>query len=294
MAVWRRDRRAGLVHEAPVAAALMALSAFSFSAERAAADEIASDWVEGFNSRTRLSAARLSEGSGQKLYAFVEIEMPKGWKTYWKVPGDSGVPPAFDWSRSDNVEQATVLYPAPRRIEDKGGEVVGYLDKVVFPVEIQEKNKDLPAGLDLVMQFGICKDICIPADVNLSLAIGEDDVGEASATALAALERVPRSGARIGPEDPMLKKVTAELEGAKPRLIIEAAFPGGAESAEVFLEAPGGAYLPPARKTATTGDVATFEVDLADGVDVASLRGALLAATLVSARGQSTASFRIE
>ena len=72
--------------------------------------EEASAWA-----RDNHSAVRLLAGSrnGAVLLGGIEFELQDGWKTYWRTPGDSGVPPRFDFSKSDNVDAVTVLWPAP-------------------------------------------------------------------------------------------------------------------------------------------------------------------------------------
>ncbi|MGZ5914086.1 MAG: protein-disulfide reductase DsbD domain-containing protein, partial [Hyphomicrobium sp.] len=122
-----------------------------------AATGLASDWVEGHSSRARLIA-----GNGM---AGVEVEMPEGWKTYWRTPGDAGgVPPSFDWSKSENLAAATVLYPAPKRFSDRAGDTVGYKGTVVFPVRLTAKDPGKPIDLRLSLEYGVCKEICIPAE----------------------------------------------------------------------------------------------------------------------------------
>ena len=81
-----------------------------FSA-RAGENPAASEWSMGHKSRTRLTAGRAGN-----LYAFIEIELAEGWKTYWRSPGDSGIPPHIEFGRSKNLGSATVLFPQPRRI----------------------------------------------------------------------------------------------------------------------------------------------------------------------------------
>ncbi len=266
---------------------LVSVSAFSLGSTVYAA-EIASDWQDGFNFRTRLSAGSVADAGGeQKLYAFFEIEMPEGWKTYWKNPGESGVPPAFDWSTSANVKGARVLYPAPYFLVDKGGPVNGYTEHAVFPVEIDRTDASAPTQLNVTVQFGVCKDICIPAEATATLAVEPGAAGEPAYALLLALERVPRRGEAIRPTDPVLSSSQAMLAGEKPRLVFVGRFPGGAEGAELFLAPPDGVYLPPARRTSDSGEEATFEVDLSSDVDLDALRGAVVSATLVSDNGQS-------
>lgn len=261
---------------------------------KADASELASDWSENFNSRTRLSAARLGDGAAERLFAFVEVELPAGWKTYWKVPGDSGVPPEFDFGKSRNLAGVEVLYPAPRRMIDKGGEVIGYKERVTFPVEVRVADPSRPVALDLALQFGICKDICIPTEVTMALEIEPGADPAASDLQRAALSEVPRSGPGLEPGDPVLKRTAAVLTGEKPRLTIEASYPSGASGADLFIEAPGGAYLPPPKKLSENGGDIVFEVDLSADVDLEALKGAELTATLVADAGHSLATFKLE
>ena len=43
----------------------------------------------------------------------IEIALEPGWYTYWRNPGEAGVPPVFDFSGSENVASVDVMYPAP-------------------------------------------------------------------------------------------------------------------------------------------------------------------------------------
>jgi DsbC/DsbD-like thiol-disulfide interchange protein len=249
---------------------------------------LASDWAQGHNSRARLIA-----GSG---VAGVELQMPEGWKTYWRNPGDAGgVPPSFDWSGSGNLAAAQVLYPAPKRFTDRAGDTVGYKGTVVFPVRLTPKDPTKPIDLRLELEYGVCKEICIPAEAALSLAIAPDQAREISAELADALQRVPAPATARRPGDPLLKRVHAEIDGPKPRLVLEAEFPGDASHADIFIEAPQDLYVPLPKKIAADGaGQATFEVDLSDGVDPKDLKGKPLTATLVSDGGQSEATFSLD
>jgi DsbC/DsbD-like thiol-disulfide interchange protein len=195
--------------------------------------------------------------------------MPEGWKTYWRNPGDAGgVPPSFDWSKSENLAEAHVLYPAPKRFTDRAGDTVGYQGTVVFPVRLTPKDPKKPIDLRLTLDYGVCKEICIPAEAVLSLAIAPEQASEVPPELAAALERVPAPEGERRPSDPVLKRAITELAGQKPRIVLEAEFPGGAAHADIFIEAPKGLYVPLPKKVADDGaGRATFEVDLSDGVD---------------------------
>src|SRR5438045_6108103 len=111
------------------------------------------------------SAVRLLAGSrsGAVLLGGIAFQIQPGWKTYWRMPGDSGVPPRFDFSKSDNVEAVTVLWPAPMKFEDgAGGHSLGYKDQLVLPLRIVAKRADTPVTLRADIDYAVCEKICIP------------------------------------------------------------------------------------------------------------------------------------
>ena len=256
----------------------------------AMAETGASDWIEGHSSR-----ARLIDGGGGGM-AGIELQLPEGWKTYWRYPGEAGgVAPAFDWSKSTNLESAQVLYPAPKRLTDKSGDAIGYKGTVVFPVRLKPKDASKPIDVRLVFDYGVCKDICIPAQAELALSIAPGANEVASEALMGALGRVPAPKEARRETDPILTNVVVELTGDKPRLLLETEFPGGTEHADAFVEAPGGLYVPLPKKITDDGKGGvTFEVDLSKDTDIAALKGQQLTATIISDKGQSEAIFPLQ
>ncbi|MBC7833204.1 MAG: hypothetical protein H7Y62_14430, partial [Hyphomicrobium sp.] len=107
--------------------------------------------------------------------------------------------------------------------------------------------------------------------------------------------RVPAPKDARRETDPILKRVVAELSGDKPRLLLETEFPGGAEHADAFVEAPGGLYVPLPKKVSDDGKGGvTFEIDLSKDTDVAALKGQQLTATIISDKGQLEATFPLQ
>jgi len=260
------------------------------------ADNQASPWVELHNARVRLLAGPSAAKAAKSYLAGVEITLGEGWKTYWRMPGDAGVPPNFDWAGSTNVARLEVLYPAPSRLHEPGAETVGYKNSVLFPVEVVPKDASRPVELALVMEFGVCREICIPAEAKFSLTLPPAGMpGNPSPAMLAALERVPRLQTRRRADDPQVMRATAFLEGGAPRLIIVARFPQGERGADLFIEAPDGLYVPMAKRLPDIGEggeprleadsasgLIRFEVDLARTGNAHELRGKTLRLTLVS------------
>ena len=248
----------------------------------------ATPWTELHASRVRLVAGRAKSAKGQYL-AGLEIAMADGWKTYWRMPGDSGVPPTFDWAGSANVASTKVLYPAPMRMPEAGGVAIGYKQSVLLPIEITPQDPSKPVVLKLALEFGVCREICIPATANFDLSIPAAPAGAPAPQIAAALERVPRPQQSRRKDDPELKRVAVSRDGPSPKLTIEASFAGDATGADVFIEAPEGLYVPMPKRVATdAAGVVRFETDL--GRDLAQdLKGKTLTFTLVSDAGATEA-----
>ncbi|HWK39004.1 MAG TPA: protein-disulfide reductase DsbD domain-containing protein [Hyphomicrobium sp.] len=256
------------------------------AAATAAVAEVTSDWVSGHSSRARLV------GGGGILG--VELELPQGWKTYWRYPGEAGgVAPSFDWSKSQNLESAEVLYPAPRRMSDSGGETIGYKGSITFPVRLKAKDPTKPIDVHLALDYGVCKEICIPAQAELSLAVPPDTA--ISEDLMDAIARVPAGPQARRESDPLIKKAAAELGGDKPRIVIDAEVPEGSGAVDAFVDAPDGIYVPLPTKVSGDGKgPVTFQVDLSKDVDLSMLKGKQLTATVVSDKGQSEVTFPLE
>jgi DsbC/DsbD-like thiol-disulfide interchange protein len=150
-------------------AAVLGLAALMAQPVDAAA--AASRWIDVHGSKVRLVG-----GTAAPHYlAGLEIVLADGWKTYWRMPGDSGVPPSFDWKGSKNLSRATVRYPAPTRMPEAGGEAVGYKGTVVFPIAVVANDPKAPVSVRLALEFGLCREICIPAMIDLSLELSSGD-----------------------------------------------------------------------------------------------------------------------
>jgi DsbC/DsbD-like thiol-disulfide interchange protein len=211
--------------------------------------------------------------------------MDPGWKTYWRNPGDSGVPPRVDWTGSKNLKQAEVLYPAPHRFADAGGTAIGYDGEVVFPVQLTPEREDEPIELKLAFAYGLCKDLCIPAEVNLSLTLPADlEKGDAPLLD-SALALVPKPG-RPGLL-PSVKGVEARLDGDSPELIVDAVFLPNVTATDLFIDG-GDVYIPvPKPLGAPVDGKQRFAVTFASPAEAAAVKGKTLRLTLVSEQGST-------
>lgn len=201
-----------------------------------AALALESTWAEASHAQVRLLA---DSGSGG-LRAGIEMRLEKGWHTYWRYPGDAGVPPKFDWSGSENLESVKIEWPAPETIVDGSGmKSIGYHERVVFPVAIKPADVGLPVKLKLKVDFAVCEKLCVPADAAMELEIPLES-GDLSEILEQAESLVPRH-AMLGEDmdkPGSLSVASIRIEhGAKPRAIISVSTPEG-NAPRLFAEGP--------------------------------------------------------
>lgn len=250
------------------------LLASSLAIEARAQD--ASPWQRDGHSAVRLLAG---SRSGAVLMGGIAFALQPGWKTYWRTPGDSGVPPRFDFSKSDNIEAVTVLWPAPTQFDDgAGGHSLGYKGQVVLPLRIVAKNADKPVTLRAAINYAVCEKLCIPVEANAELAFASVASTEDSALH-AALDTVPKP-ANVGDPNPLTIR-DVKREG-KSAVVVDVATPD-ARDVSLFVEGPTPDWALPVPKLIEGGPpgVKRFSFEL-DGLPPgASPEGAALKLTLV-------------
>lgn len=232
-------RRSGTVCRGRVLLAALALGAVCGIGQPLpgfAASDRQSAWSDQTNSKVRLVSGTLADEGTHAVYAGVQLRMADGWKTYWRNPGDSGVPPAFDWSGSKNVKSVEVLYPAPHRFTDAGGTAIGYDREVLFPLRVTPERPGEPVTLVLNFDYGLCKDLCIPNSVTLEAELSPDLGGEDRALLETALSTVPKQ--MSGETLPRVVNISSKLDDEVPGLEIEVKFPDGATGTDIFVDNP--------------------------------------------------------
>lgn len=123
----------------------------------------------------------------------VRIDLGPGWETYWKSPGDAGLPPEFDWSGSSNLDHAEVDWPAPFRLSIQGIETVGYTHQVLLPVRIRVRDPAIKTKVQLKLALYACSTICVREDRVLSTTILPNANGIAQAAIDSWRARVPHA-----------------------------------------------------------------------------------------------------
>jgi DsbC/DsbD-like thiol-disulfide interchange protein len=253
------------------------MAAACLIAGNARADD-ASPWIKDSYSQVRLIAG---SRSGAAFLGGIAFQLQPGWKTYWRTPGDSGVPPRFDFSKSENVDSVTILWPAPMKFPDgAGGTSLGYSKQVLLPLRIVPKHADKPVTLRATINYAVCEKLCVPVEAHAELAFTSVASTEDSAIA-AALDTVPKP-ARIGDATPLAIR-DVRREGAQS-VVVDVIAPkeAGGREVELFVEGPTPDWALPVPKLAKreANGLRRFSFNLEGLPPGASATGAALKFTL--------------
>ncbi len=191
----------------------------------------ASAWSQDLHSAFRLIAGS-DKADAAHLRAGIAIKLQPGWHTYWRYPGDSGVPPRFDFSGSENLAGAKVRYPAPHLYSDETGNTLGYKDSVIFPLQVTPRQPGKPVKLQVKLAYAVCAKLCVPVEgsAELTLTPGKS----AHEAALAAAEAQVPKQVSAAQADLTVKRVNND---AKPLIMVDLKAPAG-EKVAMFVEGP--------------------------------------------------------
>ena len=206
---------------------IVLLGAAIGSAAALPASASSSAWYNSEGGKVRLVTSGKADEAG-RIHGVLDIALKPGWKTYWRDPGDAGVPPQIDVSASTNITDAAFSFPPPQRHDDGYGKWAGYNHPVSLPVTFTLSSPGDAAVIDADIFLGICETICIPVQTRLSVDPAADpDNAEDAALVKAALATLPAPakadfGIKI-------------LPGDHETLVVEASFPGDPEAADFFV-----------------------------------------------------------
>ncbi|MEO8669192.1 MAG: protein-disulfide reductase DsbD domain-containing protein [Bauldia sp.] len=253
-----------------------ALVAFAMSAVPSAA--AVGEWVAGDHARVRLVAAGVDTAGN--LSGGIEIEIDPDWHTYWRSPGDAGVPPVLDFAGSVNIDEPVVAYPAPARLDDGFSVSNVYTDYVLLPLTARADSASRPIDLVLKLDIGVCAEVCVPEhfEARLSVPATETDL---AANKLIAAGRATVPGAPVAGVFSVESAARAGGIDNRPVFEIKARVPD-AKSTTVFVEGPPDWYPAPAELAEESGGLAVYRVEFDRLTAKTPIPGAPLTVTLVS------------
>jgi len=268
-----------------VVSLLFSLLLFSSSALAAS-----SEWVNSDFSQIRLIAVQ----DGDKgLRAGLHIRLDPDWKTYWRSPGDSGVPTVVDWAGSKNVDVAGISWPVPKRMVLSGYQSIVYQDEVVLLLDARTGMADQPVHLAAEVNYAVCKDICVPLLASLYLELRPGQTGKGDRVHARLLDRFRARVPQIStvPTDHSaqardLNISAVDLLAANGKQVLEVVLdskdPLG--DTDIFAEAPVPySFSPPKVKFSPDRRQARFSFAVNGGVKNQSLGGIRVTLTAVHA-----------
>jgi DsbC/DsbD-like thiol-disulfide interchange protein len=293
-------RRAGLLFPLGV----MSLGLLTLAAGVAAAQD-ASKWDGDARYPVRLIAGSAA-GSAMPQRAGIELRLKGGWHTYWRYPGDAGVPPRFDFAGSQNVKSVDVKWPAPRTITEHGLTAIGYTGNMIWPLAVVPQDRTRPVTLRLKLDYAVCEKLCVPAEATAELVLNDKNSKGAGskgssqqlssvqglmsqapspqeAALLAAEARVPKTLA-LGEGATLAVRSLRRVDGTPhARVIVDVAAPPGTDVA-LFAEGPSAEWalpVPSAIDGAPAG-LKRFAFDLDGAPPGATYTGAAIRLTAVA------------
>ena len=170
-----------------------------------------SDWAATKGGRMRLVA--LPQRSDGMLPAILQIELEKGWKTYWREPGSAGIPPQVTIADGGNVSFSRLRFPVPKIFDDGKTRDYGYEGSVSLVLNLKQLQPEIPARLDAQIFLGLCEKICVPFQAELSVMTdAKDPVISSEAGLVAQAEmRLPEEAS----EDFRIEKATVSPSGTE-------------------------------------------------------------------------------
>lgn len=120
-----------------------------------------------------LVSERMGAQPGKPVTVGLKLRMADHWHTYWKNPGDSGLPTRIQWLLPEGWKAGEIQWPYPKNLPVGPLMNYGYEDEVVLLVELTPPASASP-GTYLVKakaEWLVCKDVCIPEKGELDLAM---------------------------------------------------------------------------------------------------------------------------
>jgi len=168
--------------------------------------------------------------------AALRLTLSDGWKTYWRAPGEAGIPPSFDWRGSRNLRDVSITWPAPEVFSANGMRTIGYKRQLVLPVEVTPERNGQPVRLHGRIEFGLCSDVCIPGALDFDRQL--DPKAGRNPVIVAALAQRPYSATEAGVRAAACR-VSPTQDGLRVEARITMPPAGGEEIAVIEPGAPG-------------------------------------------------------
>ncbi len=254
------------------------LAALVFGSFWAGANATSTEWVQhGDMLRTRIVVASVDEASDRLLLAW-EADLAPGWKTYWRSPGEAGLPVRV----SVDEKELELMYPVPERFEIFGITTYGYKDRVGLPFYVDRAQA---SNMKINASFMVCKEICVPFDSEYEL------IGELSDSSIhdiriqSWMDRVPTTGEKAGLE---ISKIKVTGKPGRQRLVVDIIGSDSLTGADLLAEV-GGVFEfgAPTVRLQGDGTSARFVLPVMTMQQQVDLKGQTVRFTVIDSKGNA-------
>lgn len=184
--------------------------------------------------------------------AALHLRLGEGWKTYWRAPGDAGIPPRFNWQGSDNLGTVQVEWPVPKQIPQDGYMTIGYDSSVTLPLRISPYQSGRDVRLEGQIDLGVCREVCVPVTVSVAQELPKSG-GQRDPVIIAALASRPFSASEAGVSD-VTCRLSPEADGLKLSAVINLP-PQGNQELTIFEVGDSNIWVAPATSQRQGGQI---------------------------------------
>jgi suppressor for copper-sensitivity B len=226
---------------------ILVVLAVGFIMRTGSAGAAATDWIGDSRGTVRLITATDGIAASSTIKAGLEFRFAKGWHSYWRTPGDAGIPPSVDWSASENILRGEISWPAPHRLVIDDFQNSVYDNDVVLPVKLFLKRAQTSALIKASITYAICSEVCVPlqAELTLQLPTGAEGTSAESVLINSAQNRVPASPDAAGVD---VIETRFRMSASEPTLVVDLQSRSEAfVRPDLFVEGAGSG-IPPAPK----------------------------------------------
>ncbi|WP_395773876.1 protein-disulfide reductase DsbD domain-containing protein [Agrobacterium pusense] len=199
------------------------------------------DWARSEGGQMRV--ASLAVDANGVVRGVLQIEPKDGWITYWREPGEAGIPPQITPDPTSGAMLTAMAYPVPKLIENGDITDIGYDHAVSLPFQLKVTDPAAGGKIDLTAFIGVCQNICIPFEAKFSMdrgTAGDDDSEERR-----LLEEARATLPEAASDD--FKVIDFHITPDKTMLGVQLQLPENApKETEIFIAGPSGfAYYEP-------------------------------------------------
>ncbi len=208
--------------------------------------------VQTENVRAELLADVSAVKPGEPFWVGLRQTIRPKWHTYWKNPGDSGLPTEIAWKLPEGAKADPIVWPRPHLFDLSGVINYGFKDEATLLVRITPPaNASGNFRLAAEANWLVCEDVCIPEDAKLELTLPVTATGAPAPPATRAIFDKARQ--LVPMQSPWPARYGIAKSG-DPTLIVEAKGLKADTIRDVyFFPADWGPVASMAKQTATIG-----------------------------------------